>query len=99
MSYAAFMIFSNENPATNALRFETHEEADIHGRDLLMRWTVPIDYEVREMPDPVTHKLDVTIDGKTGVLYSIEKWEKVKHHPECSICYERHGMETIHECE
>ncbi len=42
-----------ENPASNNLRFKTHEEANQYGLDLLMRWTQPSDFVVLPSEDEV----------------------------------------------
>lgn len=56
MSYAVYVKLPNEEPATNAVRFATAEEADRAGAELLSRWFVPTGYEVRESDDPVNYE-------------------------------------------
>jgi len=56
MSYKAEMHTAPEEWTTNALRFETVEEADSYGFDLIMRWTVPDDFRVAESDEPVNYQ-------------------------------------------
>ena len=44
--------------ATNALVFQTREEAQGHADELFMRWLGATDCEVRESDDPVSHVWD-----------------------------------------
>jgi hypothetical protein len=46
--------------AGNGLRFATREEAELAGRDLLMRWLVPTDSRAVESTDPVNYEI---VDG------------------------------------
>ena len=46
--------------AGNALRFETKEEAEASGRELLMRWFVPTDSRATECDEPVNYRFDFT---------------------------------------
>lgn len=56
MSYKAWMTFRNEKAASNALAFETEEEARRYADDLLSRWTMPTGYEIRESDEPVNYR-------------------------------------------
>ena len=40
----------------NALRFATKEEATEQVRDLMLRWTAPMDYRVVEVDDAVNYR-------------------------------------------
>jgi hypothetical protein len=40
----------------NQLRFATREEALASARDLAMRWTLVLDWDAQESPDPVNYK-------------------------------------------
>lgn len=54
MSYAVEVHSPDDDSwAGNALRFETKEEADSYGFDLLSRWFTPDDYRIVESEDPV----------------------------------------------
>lgn len=46
----------------NGLRFETREECEQYGRDLLARWFVPVDSRAVESSDPPNYRL-----GPAGV--------------------------------
>lgn len=66
-SYAAYMD-DGSGFATNALRFETKEEAEGYARDLSMRWLSVKRWEVREVGEPVSHAwtgIDGLIDIRT----------------------------------
>lgn len=60
MSYAVYVQLPNEQPATNAVRFATSEEAERAGNELLSRWFAPIGFEVRESSDPVNYRFPET---------------------------------------
>lgn len=51
----------------NGLYFATKEEAEAYGRDLLMRWWVPVDSRAVESDEPVNYRI---VDG---VLESLPK--------------------------
>lgn len=55
MSYKVEVYLPREKPSSNALRFETHTEADGYGAELLSRWFSPEKYEVVECEDPVNY--------------------------------------------
>jgi hypothetical protein len=48
-------VFVDGKWCGNALRFESKEEAEQNGRDLLMRWFAPTDSRAVESNDPVNY--------------------------------------------
>ena len=44
--------------ASNSLRFATEREADEAGRELLDRWTVPIDSRATESDDAINYRFN-----------------------------------------
>ena len=57
MSYKCEVLTANDPKwYANALRFETAEEADRYGLDLLMRWTNSADVRSAECNDIVNYK-------------------------------------------
>ena len=60
MSFKTMVLVKGENPegSTNALRFETRQEADAYGDELLSRWTVPYGHRVDESSDAVNYRFD-----------------------------------------
>jgi hypothetical protein len=64
MSYRVEVHTPNDNAwAGNGLRFETREEADSYGFDLLSRWFVPDDYRIVEIDEPANY---ILIRGNLG---------------------------------
>lgn len=49
-------VFLEGKWSGNGLRFETEEEADKWGADLMMRWFVPSDHRVIVSADPINYK-------------------------------------------
>lgn len=62
MSYALGVKTAGDTEwVTNALRFETEEEAEEYGRDLFSRWIAVKETKVLSSDDPINYKV---IDGK-----------------------------------
>jgi hypothetical protein len=51
--------------ATNAVRFETKEEAEAYLKDLFSRWIAVRDTRIVECDDPVTYKWDLATGKAT----------------------------------
>jgi len=58
MSYKIEVLIPPSEWGSNALRFETKEEAIASGRELLSRWMLPIDNRATESTDPVNYKFN-----------------------------------------
>jgi hypothetical protein len=58
-------VFAEGEWCGNDLVFETRDEAERWGRDLLYRWFVPTDSRAVESYDPVNYKM---IDFVTGEI-------------------------------
>ena len=54
------VVCGEPQPAYNALRFSTREEAEKYGRDLAGRWTLVKRIVIEESTDPVSYRW---IDG------------------------------------
>ena len=50
------VVFGERQPAYNALRFATRQEAEKYGRDLAGRWTLVERIVVEESTDPVSYQ-------------------------------------------
>ena len=48
-------VLVDDKWCSNALRFDTKEEAEASGKELLSRWFVPVDSRGVESNDPVTY--------------------------------------------
>ena len=53
---AGAVVCGERQPAYNALRFATREEAEKYGRDLAGRWTLVERIVVEESTDPVSYQ-------------------------------------------
>lgn len=72
MSYKIEVHIKSEGSWTgNAIRYETEEEAQTAGRDLLSRWWVPDTFRVVESEEPVNY---VIWEGRT---FNIEKAREI----------------------
>lgn len=54
----------------NGLVFQTRGEAEAYGRDLLMRWYVPVDSRAVESSEPANYRRD----PDTGAISKLEGW-------------------------
>jgi len=84
MSYKAYMQFATQAPASNALVFETKEEAEKYGADLFCRWTVPTGYEVRESEEAPNYRWvdGVGIEAIDVSVSRVEEIDKAAIHHE-----------------
>ncbi len=73
MSYKVVVTAIGEaTPSYNALRFETSEEADGYGYDLMCRWFGMDSYKIEESDEPVTYRF------QNQTLERIDDNDKVK---------------------
>lgn len=62
MSYQAGMIIMGENkPSTNNCFYESEEEAQAAGKELMSRWFVPIDCVVVKSNNPVNYRFNFEV--------------------------------------